>query len=216
MTHACGFIVLAVTKVGDSSLVLHTLSAEWGRRSFIVGVSRKIPGGALQPLSLLEAEVVENPKSELWRLNSVSVPEPLAGIRSSIYKNSMTMFMSEVLYRAIRDGEGAGDFFEWCRRSILTLDALQSDFSNYHLRFLLELAVELGFSPTIGDLAPFAGENYALLSRFLESNAAESLLIPMSGAQRSDVASLLLDYISFHTESRLEIRSLSVLRELYK
>ena len=135
--------MLTVTKVGDKSLVLHTLSSEWGRRSFIASASRKVPGGALQPLSLLEAEVQENPRSELWRLHSVSVPEPLAGIRSNLHKNAITMFMSEVLYRAVKDGEGGGGFFDWCRRSILTLDALESDFSNYHLRFLLELAVEL-------------------------------------------------------------------------
>lgn len=216
MTHASEFIVLAVTKVGDASLVLHTLSPVWGRRSFLAGTSRKMPGAALQPMSLMNAEVVENPKSELWRLHAVSVSEPLTGIRSSMYKNSMTMFMSEVLYRAIRDGEGSGDFFDWCRKSVLTLDALGSDFSNYHLRFLLELAVEMGFSPSMENLAPFAGENYAVVKLFLESGPAESLLIPMNGAQRNAVASLLLDYLSFHAESRMEIRSLGVLRELYK
>ena len=216
MNYASEFIVLTVTKVGDKSLVLHTLSPEWGRRSFIASASRKVPGGALQPLSLLEAEVQENPRSELWRLHSVSVPEPLAGIRSNLHKNAITMFMSEVLYRAVKDGEGGGGFFDWCRRSILTLDALESDFSNYHLRFLLELAVELGFSPSMENLAPFAGENYGVVKRFLESGPAESLLIPMNGRERNAVASLLLDYLSFHTESRLEIRSLGVLRELYK
>lgn len=216
MTHASEFIVLAVTKVGDSSLVLHTLSPEWGRRSFIASASRKTPGGVLQPMSLFEAEVIENPKSDLWRLHAVSVPEPLAGIRSNLYKNSMTMFMSEVLFRTVRDGEGGDGLFDWCRRSILTLDALENDFSNFHLRFLLELAVVLGFSPTIEDLAPFAGENYGVVKRFLESGPAESMLIPMNGSQRNTVASLLLDYIGYHTESRLDIRSLGVLRELYK
>ena len=84
------------------------------------------------------------------------------------------------------------------------------------LRFLLELAVVLGFSPTIEDLAPFAGENYGVVKRFLESGPAESMLIPMNGSQRNTVASLLLDYIGYHTESRLDIRSLGILRELYK
>lgn len=216
MTHASEFIVLAATKVGDSSIVLHTLSPGWGRRSFIAGASRKIPGAALQPLSILEAEVPENPKSELWRLRSVSVPEPLAGIRSNLYKNSMTMFMSEVLYRTVKDGEGGDGLYDWCRRSIMTLDALESDFSNYHLRFLLEFAGQLGFGAGLEDLAPFAGEYYGVVKELLQRDFASSLLVPLSGAQRNAVASLLLDYIGYHIESQLNIRSLDVLRELYR
>ncbi len=216
MEHASRFIVLGITKIGDSSIVVHTLSPGWGRRSFIVSASRKLSGSLLQPLSIVNGEVSENPKSELWRLHGMSLDEPLTGIRTDLHKNSMTMFMSEVLFRTLREGEGGEDLFDWCRRSILTLDALKSDFANYHLRFLLELAVQLGFSPSIDDLAPFAGESYGVVKRFLQSSAAESMLIPMNGTQRSDVASILLDYLAFHTESRLEIRSLGVLRELYK
>ena len=44
-------IILNTTKVGERSLVLHTLSDEWGRRSFLTTV-RKGSGMALcQPLS---------------------------------------------------------------------------------------------------------------------------------------------------------------------
>ena len=158
MEHASRFIVLGITKIGDSSIVVHTLSPGWGRRSFIVSASRKLSGSLLQPLSIVNGEVSENPKSELWRLHGMSLDEPLTGIRTDLHKNSMTMFMSEVLFRTLREGEGGEDLFDWCRRNILTLDALKSDFANYHLRFLLELAVQLGFSPSIDDLAPFAGQ----------------------------------------------------------
>ena len=132
------------------------------------------------------------------------------------WKNSMTMFMSEVLYRTLREGEGGGALFDWCRHSILTLNALESDFSNYHLRFLLELTGQLGFSAGLEDLAPFAGEYYGVLKELLQRDFASSLLLPLSGEQRSSVAALLLDYIGYHIESQLEIRSLGVLRELFR
>ena len=215
MVHATPLIVLASTKVGDNSLVLHTLSPGWGRRSFITGAGKGAAMAMFLPLSLLDCEVVENPKSELWRARSLSVSEPLADIRGNVSKNTISLFISEVLYRTLKEGSLEEGLFEWCRRSILTLDALQADFSNYHLRFLLEFAGALGFSPTMEDLAPFAGEHYGIVRELLRSDAAGSLLIPMTGAQRNAVATLLLDYIAFHTDTQLNIRSLHVLREVF-
>lgn len=216
MRHASQFILLSVTKVGDKSLVLHTLSPEWGRRSFITGVSRKAPMALFMPLSLLEAEVIENSKSELWRLSEVCASVPLNGIRGDVRKNTMTLFLSEVLLRTLKDGSREEGLFEWCRSSILTLEAMESDFSNYHLRFLLEFAGALGFSPSVEDLMPFCGEHLEVVRQLVSCSAAESMLIPMSGAQRNAVASLLLDYLGYHIDSPLQIRSLQVLRELYK
>ena len=212
MTYHSPLIVLGHTPVGERSIVLHTLSPVWGRRSFITGT-----GGAAMflPLSLLDAEVTDNPKSDLWRAKSLSLSEPLAGIRNNIRKNTMTVFMSEVLYRTLRDGTLEDGLFEWCRGSILTLDALECDFSNYHLRWLLEFAGALGFSPSLPDLAPFAGDNLHTLQQLLDAGPAGSLLIPMTGERRNAVASLLLDYIGFHAETHLNIRSLQVLREIY-
>ncbi len=216
MVHSTPLVILGSTKVGEGSLVLHTLTPAWGRRSFITSAGKGAPMALYLPLSLLDAEVSENPKSDLWRLRAPVASEPLLGIRSDMRKNTMTLFMSEVLIRTIRDGAREEGLFEWCRGSILTLDALESDFSNYHLRFLLEFAGALGFSPTLEDLAPFAGEHLGVVRQLVQSSPAEALLIPMNGAERNAVASLLLDYIGFHTETRLNIRSLQVLRELYK
>ena len=208
-------IVLNTTKLGESSVVLHALSREHGRRSFVVKVSRKTPMSFFLPLNILEADVSESPHSTLWRAGAVTVRYPLNGLRSNIYKNTMTLFMSEVLYRAVKDGAREEGLYEWCEKSILTLDAMESDFSNYHLRFLLELASAMGFSPSAEALAPFAGKHYALLKDFVRTPFAESMLIPMNGEVRNALAEILLKYIAHHSESSLNVRSLKVLRELY-
>lgn len=216
MHHASQFILLSTTKVGDKSLVLHTLSPDWGRRSFITSVSRKAPMALFLPLSLIEGEVVENSKSDLWRLKEISSSAPLNGIRNDVRKNTMTLFLSEVLLRTLKDGSREEGLFEWCRSSILTLDALQSDYANFHLRFLLEFAGALGFAPTLEDLMPFAGEHLEVMRRLVQSSPAEAMLIPMNGTERNAVASLLLDYLAYHTEYPLQVRSLQVLHELYQ
>lgn len=215
MIHSTRIIILNVTKVGEKSLVLHALSPDLGRRSYIVSVGPKGGMALYLPLNILECEVVENPKSDLWRLRGITAVHPLNGIRSNMYKNTMSLFMSEVLYRAVREGVCEKSLFEWCEQSILTLDALESDFSNFHLRFLLELSSAMGFSPCPEDLMPFAGRHLSDIRDLLAKDFASSLLVPLSGEVRCEIAESLLQYLSFHTDSRIEARSLKVLREVY-
>ena len=124
--------------------------------------------------------------------------------------------MSEVLYRTIKDGAKEDGLFEWCRKSILTLDALENDFANYHLRFLLELAGALGFGPDMEGLAPFAGNRFGEIRDLLSLGFAESMLLPLNGESRNEIAEILVKYLSYHTESAITVRSLPVLRELYR
>ena len=215
MNSTLRFIVLASTKVGESSLVLHTLSEEYGRRGFIVSVSRGSGMALYLPLNILEGEVVENRKSDLWRLRGLSSLHPLDRIRSDVRKNTMTLFMSEVLFRAVKDGASEDGLESWCERSVLTLDALGSDFSNFHLRWLLELCGALGFKASREALAPFLGDGLIPASRMLESTFSEALMVPMNGSMRTAVASGILDYLSHHIGAQINVRSLKVLSELY-
>ena len=123
--------------------------------------------------------------------------------------------MSEVLYRTVKEGTYEHGLYEWCERNILLLDAMQNDFSNFHLRFLLELAVVLGFSPDAQDLLPFVREHYPIVERFMKESFADAMLIPLNGALRNEIAEDILRYIEFHSESAVNVASLKVLRELF-
>ncbi|MBP5566105.1 MAG: DNA repair protein RecO C-terminal domain-containing protein [Bacteroidales bacterium] len=209
-------IVLNSTKLGDNSLVLHCLCRRLGRRSFIVGIRKGGSRAMYLPFSVLDAEMLENRKSDLWRLKGVSAVYPLNGIRSSFDKNAICLFMSEVLWRAVQDGAAEEGLYDWCEHSILTLDAMTGDYANYHLRFLMELAGVLGFSPSFEDLAPFAGEHLRQISDLLAADLPSFLVYPLNGDTRSAIADALLRYLSAHLEIPLNIRSLAVLGELYR
>ena len=237
MKQALEFIILGTTKVGEKSLVLHTLSAEYGRRSFIVSVSKSSSMALYLPLNILSGEVSDNHLSDLWRVSGLRAEYPLSGIRGDVRKNTMTMFLSEVLFRCLRDGEYSVDLYDWCRQSILTLDALGGNdesslefnsqglpssaagfgdgVANFHLLWLLDLCSVLGFRPGVEDLMPFCGEHLEDIRQLLTLERPDALLLGLSGARRSDIAAILLEYLSFHLDTRLNIRSLSVLRELY-
>ena len=208
-------IVLNHTKFGENSIVLHTLSGEYGRRGFLVRAGRSAGMALFLPLNILEAEVTENPKSELWYARNFTGITPLEGIRSDMRKNTMTLFMSEVIYRVVKDRTGDEALFDWLKGEILTLDALESDFQNFHLLFLLGLCSALGFAPETEYLAPFAGDHLRQVSSLLSLPFEEALLLPMSGAARNEIAGSILRYIEHHTESAVNVRSLAVLREIY-
>ena len=216
MTTAAELIVLHTTKFGENSIVLHTLSKEYGRRGFLVrGVGKKSMTSLFLPLTVLEADITESSRSKLFTARNLSAKYPLNGIRSNMFKNSMTLFMSEVLYRVVKEGGNEQGLYEWCEKSIQLLDSIESDFSNFHIRFLLELSIALGFSPEAQDLRPFTGDHFPIVERFIRNSFAESMLIPLSGQVRNEIAEEILRYIEFHSESAVNVNSLKVLRELF-
>ena len=216
-------IILGSTKIDGHALVLHTLRREYGRRGFVVHVGKTVSPSLLLPLGIVEADVTENPKSSLWNARRLVSAAPMIGIRNNLYKNSMTLFMSEVLFRIVKDGANEEGLYDWCRKSILTLDAMESDFSNYPIRFLLELCTTLGFSPTFEDLLPYIDGDarsgplghVEALRTFVRAPFSESMLIPLTGADRNKIAEDILRYLEFHTESTINVRSLRVLHELF-
>ena len=215
MTQNTELIVLHTTKFGENSLVVHTLSRDYGRRSFFVLGAGKRQMSLFLPLNILEADIQESSKTTLFTARNISSRHPLSGIRNNLYKNSMTMFMSEDLFRVLKEGADEQGLYQWCEKNILLLDAIQTDFSNFHIRFLLEMTMVLGFSPEARNLEPFVGEHYPIAERFMKEPFAESMLIPLSGKVRNELSEEILKYIEFHTESAVNVNSLKVLHEIF-
>lgn len=215
MTHTT-LLVLALTKIRENTLVLHTLSPDFGRRSFIAGVSRKAPMALYLPLNILDAEVSENPKSDLWRIRNVSLKFPLNSIRSNVYKNAIALFVSELLYRTVREGMESDTLFDWCCKSVLSLDTLESDYCNFHLLFILGLASQLGFEASLEDIAPFIGEHFSVARDLLTMPVAQALMLPMNGKTRNGISQALVRYLSAHTETAINVQSLKVLSEVLR
>ncbi len=212
MTRSDELIILHTTKFSDNAVVVHTLSREYGRRGFLV---RRPRMSLFLPLNIVEAEITESGKSRLFLARNFSCDCALNGIRNNISKNCMTLFLSEVLFKAIKEEAREEGLYEWCRSRILLLDAIEKDFANFHLLFLLELARQLGFAPEEYDLLPFSGEYREQLSKLVKLPFSEAMLIPLSGESRNAMAEILIRYLEFHCESAININSLAVLREIF-
>ncbi len=209
------FILLHTTRYGDSSIILHTLSKEYGRKVFFVkNISRRCVSSVFFPLAILEADIDDHVRSRMPNVRNVSLRYALNGIRNNLKKGAISVFVSEVLFRVVKEGMQDSALYDMCERNILLLDAMESDFSNFHLYFLMEFIIALGFSPAPEDLEPFMGEHLSLMSDFISLPFSEAMLVPMSGGIRSELAERLLKYIEFHIESPVNVNSLKVLKEL--
>lgn len=219
------FILLHSTKYGEKSLVLHTLSREYGRCSlFLRSVTSggKASGGKsrtanlLSPLNIIEASVPDsNSKGSLITVNGLATAYPLTCLRSDLYKNCISIFIAELLFRALKDGAHEAGLYDWCVQKILLLDAIEGNFSNFHLLFTLELSAALGFRPEYRDIEDFIElPHRGLVKELLSLPFSEALLLPMNGSVRSSIVESLIRYLETHLEYPLNIRSTAILKEI--
>jgi len=144
-------IVLHSIKYSDSTTIITVYTHQFGRVSYMVhGVNKKKsanPAAFLQPLSLVEMDVYHTPGKNIQRLKEMRMAHPFTGIPFDPVKNSLALFISEVLFRTLRQTEPDENLYLFLENSILQLDYSKTAMSNYHLVFLLKLTRYLGFEP---------------------------------------------------------------------
>ena len=103
MTYSTELIVLNHTKFGENSVVLHTLSRAYGRRSFLVRTGSKAGMALFLPLNLLEAVISENPRATLWHARSLTCTGPSATgpIRTDCSTGASALSLRWTPWRAI-------------------------------------------------------------------------------------------------------------------
>lgn len=235
-------IVLHLTKCGDSGGVVHVLDSLSGRRSLYLRGIRKSKNNAVLPnfhsLSILDIVSSSSPKSTLSYLREYSRTYPLEELRSDPYKTAIAMFISEVIYRSIRNDDSDSSIFLWLTDTIVALNDLPGMIANYHLWWLVGFCTKMGFHPENNYSADrpyfdieaacftsstypeeshlsFNGDDSLLLHRLLTSPLSEALAIPLSSSKRCSFAQKMVDYLSYHLGFNINIKSLGVLHDLF-
>jgi DNA repair protein RecO (recombination protein O) len=107
-------IVLRTVDTGEADRVVTLLSRERGKvAAFARGAraSRRRFGGALEPFTLLAAEVRERPGAELLQLESVSPLDAFGGIRADLARIACAAYAAELARELVRDHEPHEDLF---------------------------------------------------------------------------------------------------------
>ena len=234
-------IVLHSLKYGETRLIVDMFTRSQGRQSFIVSIPKSVKGKIkkqlFQPLTLLEIESDLRPKLKLQKLSDVRLASPFSSIPFDPNKLSISLFIAEFLYYALRSEQHNEPLFDYIVNSIQWLDAQTDRFANFHLVFLMRLSRFLGFYPNLdhyqtGDY--FDLRESIFLSTppvhrdFLHPQEAEKIqlmmrmdfptmhLFRMSHQERNRLLEVSLIYYRLHLPDFPELKSVSVLQELYQ
>lgn len=144
-------IVFHVLNYNDSSVIAKIYTERLGIQSFMInGLNKKkstIKTNILQPLSLVDIDFYYKEQKQLHKIKEIKLIQPYISIPYNIYKNSMVLFLNEMVYKSIREEEPNGPLFQFIKNALLILDLKEQDFANFHLLFLLQLSKYLGFFP---------------------------------------------------------------------
>ena len=234
-------IVLHSLKYGETRLIVDMFTRSQGRQSFIVSIPKSVKGKIkkqlFQPLTLLEIESDLRPKLQLQKLSDVRLASPFSSIPFDPNKLSISLFIAEFLYYALRSEQHNEPLFDYIVNSIQWLDAQTDRFANFHLVFLMRLSRFLSFYPNLdhyqtGDY--FDLRESIFLSAppvhrdFLHPQEAEKIqlmmrmdfptmhLFRMSHQERNRLLEVSLIYYRLHLPDFPELKSVSVLQELYQ
>jgi DNA repair protein RecO (recombination protein O) len=234
-------IVLPSLKYGETRLIVDMFTRSQGRQSFIVSIPKSVKGKIkkqlFQPLTLLEIEYDLRPKLQLQKLSDVRLASPFSSIPFDPNKLSISLFIAEFLYYALRSEQRNEPLFDYIVNSIQWLDAQTNRFANFHLVFLMRLSRFLGFYPNLDHYQ--AGDYFDLRESvflpvppvhrdFLHPQEAEKIqlmmrmdfptmhLFRMSHQERNRLLEVSLIYYRLHLPDFPELKSVSVLQELYQ
>lgn len=150
--------MLRTIKYGEQRLIVDMFTRQQGRMAFIVPVPKtgrgKVKKQHFQPLSLLSIEADVRPQVQLQKLRESSVLYPLSSLLSEPEKLSISLFVSEFLYYALRDEQVNEPLFDYVMSSIEWLDGCEEHYANFHLVFLMRLSRFLGITPNLEERSP--------------------------------------------------------------
>lgn len=231
-------IVLSSLKYGDTSLIVRFFTLKEGLKSYLIrGVlsakKGKIKAAYFQPLTQLNIEASHNTKGALNSLKEVHVVNPYKQIYTNIYKQTIVLFLSEILGTTIQEEEENEPLYYYLETAFIWLDT-HDEVSNFHLLFLLNLTRFLGFYPdTINkqlhyfslleggftnsnsDKDTIKNSELILFKKLLGINFDNINKVAFNKFERQQVLRIIIRYFELHLDGFKNPKSLSVLETVF-
>ena len=143
-------IVLRTIKYGETSVIASIFTELFGIQSYLVnGVhtsSKTSKAHFFQPSSILEMQVYHNELKNLQRIKDLKWSALYKNILSDVMKNSVALYMVELLQKCLKQPETNLDLFNFCEDAFLQLDNADEEVTaNFPIYFAIHLAQILGF-----------------------------------------------------------------------
>lgn len=234
-------IVLHAIKYGDGKMIVDLFTRSDGRQSFIVPMPKsaksKVKKQYFQSLTLLEVTWDMRPNVQLQKLRDVRVLMPYTTIPFHPDKLTITLFLGEFLYHALKGEQQDEALFDYILNSLEWLDGCIGVFANFHLVFLMRLSRFLGFYPNLeayedGDYfdlrqSCFCGEppfhhdyleplDARRLIQMMRMDFPTMYLFQLSHHDRNRLLEVAVTYYRLHLPDFPELKSLAVLQAVYE
>jgi len=230
-------IVLKTIKYGDTSLITTCYTQKSGVKTYMLrGVLKakkaKIKPAYFQPLMQLNLTVNHNNKGNLNSIRDLEVSNFYNTLYTDIKKQTIALFLAEILYYVIREEEQNSTLFQYLETSFLWLDT-HDTISNFHLLFLLNLTKYLGFYPeTLSKDKPYfdlleghfikhhnyntvTGDNLVQFKKLLGINFDVIHQVNFNAENRQAVLSILVQYYELHLDGFKKPKSLEILKSVF-
>jgi len=232
-------IVFSSLKYGETSLIVKAYTESDGLKSYLLkGVlaSKKGKLKAAYFLPLMQLEIVASHKNKgtLESIREAKVITPYSSLHTDIVKNSIVLFLAEMLGNSIQEHEQDKVLFNYLEYSLLWLDKNPIS-PNFHLLFLLNLTTYLGFYPDTSlittsyfdlqegthlstpSLNPMIqGENLLAFNKLLGINFDVLSTIKIRKPQRQELLKMVILYFQLHLHGFRKPKSLEVLNAVFE
>ncbi|MDC6365326.1 MULTISPECIES: DNA repair protein RecO [Flavobacteriaceae] len=232
-------IVLSSLKYGDTSLIVKAYTASDGLKSYLLKGVLTSKKGKLKPayfLPLMQLEVVANHKNKgtLESIREAKVIVPYRTLHTDVIKNSMVLFLAEMLVNSIQEQEQDQSLYNYLEYSLLWMDEHLPD-PNYHILFLLNLTKFLGFYPDTSfvdtpyfDLLEGSFEKRPSLNPLIEGELLENFkkilgmnfdalkALQLTKTNRQELLKKVILYFELHLHGFRKPRSLAVLNAVFE
>ena len=151
MTHKTKGIVLRTTKYGETSVIVAIFTELFGIQTYMVNgvrTSKKSSAKAnhFQPGAILDLIVYHNELHNMQRIKEFKWDFLYQQVLSDVIKNSIALYMVELLQKCLPQPEQNVDLFYFCEDALIQLDNASPGVSaNFALYFALHLAHFFGF-----------------------------------------------------------------------
>jgi DNA repair protein RecO (recombination protein O) len=151
MTHKTKGIVLRAVKYGETSLIVTIFTELFGVQTYMVNnvrTSKQASSKAnyFQPVSILDLIVYHNEQKQLQRIKEFKWAYLYQNILSNVIKNSIALYMIELLQKCLKQPETNQELFLFCEDALLQLDIADKRVTaNFALYFALQLTHFFGF-----------------------------------------------------------------------
>ena len=173
-THA---IVLHFIKYAETSIIVSLYTEKLGRQTIIVNSvftnKPKFPPSFFLPLTILELDMYYKAGREIQRIKEINCNFHFQSIPFQINKSAIALFISEVLYKTIKEEEANQKLFDFLVNAIKLLDMKEAGIQYFHISFLIQLLKYIGLYPFKPDSHELISEE---ISAILPPNSNENLI----------------------------------------